>query len=136
MAKLGTKAELDALALAALSNKHLASLYAKLTKPKPTRYRAPIQQIEQALVESSAGIVLPAVGGPSYWAMQSARYGDLGATVDDAWLVGRWLATQGWAQGRQYTVDTLVKWWPNFLAKAKANNGNTAPTERQDWTPE
>lgn len=139
MARVGTKLELEALRIAGLTNGYLASLYDKLTKPKAVFVGAPVAKIQEALVAWSNGLVVPVAGGPGFWSVQSRKYGDLGATVDDAVIVGAWMARQGWMAGRTYTIDSMVNQWPSWLAKAKAEgNGWKQEPEagRKDWSPE
>src|SRR5262245_31454689 len=128
MRKLGTAREVEALAAAAdycetqglPLAKELRSVYAKLTTPSPQVQGADAAGIEHALVTQSKGRVIAAAGGRAFWIVQSRVYGDLKATVEDAELVGRWIANQTWLAGRQYTIDTLARVWPNYLARARA----------------
>lgn len=144
--KLGTAREVEALAAAAdfcesqglPLARDLRSLHAKLTA-KPKTEGADAAGLERALVAASDGRVVPTpVPGRGFWARLSRRYGDMGATVEQAELVGRWLATQHWASGKQYTLDSLAKWWPTFLARAQAAPKETGGVEwkRPDWDPD
>jgi hypothetical protein len=140
MAKLGTAKELAALE-AAVANSglngawyaaDLRSLYLKLTKPKLVANHAPMGKIESALVEHSDGKVIRVTkGGMAFWIIQAKRYGDMGATVEDAVVVGKWLAAQHWLKAT-YTVDSLVRQWPNYLARAKAEANKEQVTDA--WT--
>ena len=147
--RLGTAREVEALAAAADYCEQqglpfaasLRSLYDKLTKPVPKTFGAPIAGIEKALVELSRGKVVRAQGGHSYWITQSRRYGDMGATVEDAKVVGAWLGKQAWLR-QIYTVDSLAFKWPNYLARAKAEaetasqQGDSSGWKRPDWDKE
>lgn len=75
--------------------------------------------IQEALVASSRGKVVEVTGG---WPRASRQATEVGATVDDAKLIGAWMARTGWLTGPKTLFDVLNQ-WPNWLAKAKA----TAP---------
>lgn len=75
--------------------------------------------IEQALIATSRGKVVPVDGG---WARASKQATAVKATVEDARLIGAWMARTGWLTGPKTLFDVLNQ-WPNWLAKAKA----TAP---------
>lgn len=77
--------------------------------------------IEEALLSSSRGKVVQLAGGSAY-ARCSKQATSLGVTVDDARLVGSWLARQGWFQGPTTLLGVLNK-WAEWLPRARA----TAP---------
>jgi hypothetical protein len=125
--KLGTAKELAALDEAAKQladqpiGKLLRSLHDKHTKARAVAKRgSDIAAIQDALVFWSEGKVVPATGGGPFWAQWSKRYADLGATADDALLVGCYLKTQSWCEPARYTIANLAPQWPNYLARAKA----------------
>jgi hypothetical protein len=103
--------------------KELRSLHAKITKASAERVGVDIAGIEQELVARSDGRVVSAKGGPGYWAQQSKRYAAMGATVEDAQIVGDWLGKQAWLM-TVYTIDSLAWKWPNYLARAKAEGAS------------
>jgi hypothetical protein len=125
--KLGTAKELAALEEAAKQladqpiGKLLRSLYEKHTKQSSkAKVGSDIAGIQDALVFWSEGKVVPIKGAAGLWAQQSNRYAAMGATPDDAFLVGCYLKTQPWCEPARYTIVNLAPQWPNFLAKAKA----------------
>jgi hypothetical protein len=74
--------------------------------------------LQAALEATSRGKVVP-LAGPGGWARASKQAAAVGATVEDAKLVGAWMARQGWLHGPQTLLDVLNK-WPQWLAKARA----------------
>ncbi len=133
--KPGTKAELAALEYAAgrlrfdgdsVRADLLDSLRAKLTAPFKARPDLPdVRAIQEALA-----LEMPVRSASEpWWASQARKAAAVGATVADAPLVGRWLATCGWARGM--TIDRVLAGWPSYLARARAWE---ARGEREDTT--
>lgn len=145
MSKLGTTAELaNLLVVAAFLDKRecekegklLRSLHVKLTKKNEAPPNVNIREIETALVNHSNGKVIRVEGAPAFWGMWSKNYTSLGATTEDASVLAKWLAKQGWLNVT-YTVDTLYKRWPSYLAKAKnerdTSEGTVQATGREEF---
>lgn len=142
MARLGTKTELAALAEAIVVCgvcresslvSQLESLYAKLTARSAAAPKAAMGDIEQALVESAGGRVAAAKGGPAFWAALTKRYGAMSATAEEAAIVGHWIRKQPWLAGRVFTVDTLIRWWPNYLARARVAAEQVSEEPQGTW---
>jgi hypothetical protein len=142
--KPGTKAELAALETAANGAdiqgldeqaKLLRSLHAKLTTPKvrPSVVLTPISRIEAALVEHAMGKVLPLEGANEVtWIVLQKQFGSHGATAEDAVLVGDWMARQSWMTGTR-TIDQVLKSWPSYLTRARADKGGAAKATHDSW---
>lgn len=123
--KPGTKAECDALAaardhLAGLGlpyAKHLASLHEKLTAPFKAKPELPDPFLLQDVLVAGGGVIPVATAGAGWWSTQARRAANVGMTVADAGLVGRWLAEQPWA--KNFTIDRVINGWPSYLARAR-----------------
>lgn len=98
--------------------KTAAGLRAKLEKAeRQDTVNVAVKPIEDALVAAARGKVVPLVSGHARASVQATR---AGATVEDAKVVGEWMARQGWLRGPQTLLDVLNK-WPQWLSKAKAS---------------
>ncbi len=78
--------------------------------------------IEKALVRTARGKVVELVSGPSGYGRASKLATSVGATVEDAEVVGAWLARQGWLRDPTTVLGVLNK-WAEWLPRARA----TAP---------
>jgi hypothetical protein len=100
-----------------LPKKHpIHSIRAKVLKAREPSANVAIGPIEQALETASRGKVVRLVTGHG---QASVRAGKLGVTVEQAELVGRYIASQGWMRG-PFTVLDLLNKWPQHLSKATA----------------
>lgn len=103
------------------STKHVkmaASMRAKLDAAEAPSGNADVGPIEKALVAGSRGKVIEM--DRSGYGRASVQAGRMGVTPEDAGLVGRWLATQGWLRG-PLTLLTVLNKWPDWAAKARAS---------------
>jgi hypothetical protein len=100
-----------------LPKKHpIHSIRAKIAKAREASTNVAVAPIEQALVGASRCKVVPLVTGHG---QASVRAGKLGVTPEQAELVGRYIASQGWLRGPLTLLDVLNK-WPQYLSKAQA----------------
>ena len=88
--------------------------------------------IEQALVRASRGKVVELAGGPAY-ARASKMATALEVTLQDAELVGGWLARQGWMREPTTLLGVLNK-WSEWLPRARATAPPPAAQEGFDGT--
>lgn len=84
--------------------------------------------LERALVAHSRGKVLALAGKPN-WGMLSRRASAAGATVEDAEVIGAWMARQGWLPA--LTLDSVLNKWSSYLARARAEAPGV-PSGRRD----
>ncbi len=77
-----------------------------------------IAPIEEAMIKSARGKIIPLIGGH---AKASVRAAQVHATPEDAALIGEWVARQGWLHGPQTVFDVFNK-WDQWLAKAAATH--------------
>lgn len=137
--KPGTRAELAALdhaigleRVSGLDQEAdlLESLRAKLTAPyKPKPDLPDVAAIELAL----GGLRI--TQSETYTAMLGRKAAKVGATVEDAKVIGPWLRAQPW--GRDMTVDRVLAGWPSYLARARAAAQRTPDdgATRRDFDP-
>jgi hypothetical protein len=85
--------------------------------------------IETALLARSDGKAVKLVTG---YARASKVLGNLGVTVEQMGLVGRWIANQTWLKGPVTVLDVLAK-WPTWLSKATAES-HVNPGQGPDGT--
>jgi hypothetical protein len=78
--------------------------------------------IEAALVKTARGKVVPLASGGAGYARASKQATQVDATVEDAELLGAWLARQGWMRD-PCTVLLVLNKWVEWLPRARA----TAP---------
>ena len=139
----GTKIELESLDAAAKYfadkglplAKHLRSLYTKLalTKAKPESTLTPISHIQAALVENAKGKILPLETATQQdWIILQNRFGQYKATVEEARMVGAWLARQHWYTSST-TIDQVIKYWGSWLTRAKADPNGAAKETHDGW---
>ena len=72
--------------------------------------------VQDAMVAAAHGKVIALEGGH---AQASRRCTDMKVTVEDAKLVGEWMARQHWLTGPMTLLDVLNKWY-SWLPKARA----------------
>lgn len=116
------------------------SILAKLDASEEAPKGVSVEPIEDALIASARGKVVALEAGHARASVQAKA---VGATPEDAKLVGAWMARQGWLSGPQTLIDVLNKWY-QWLPKARATEpppalqpglGTDAKAERGPGTP-
>lgn len=90
--------------------------------------------VEQALERTARGKVVRLAGGQgggAAYGRASKQATALGVTVEDAEVVGAWLARQGWLR-EPVTILTVLNKWPEWLARARATAAPPAAKEGFD----
>lgn len=83
--------------------------------PLESDHDAP-KALQDALSSAARGKVVPLEGG---WAMAAGMAKNAKATVEQARLIGEWMARQGWLTQPQTLLDVLRK-WHQWLPKARS----------------
>ena len=116
------------------------SVLQKLAASEEAPKGVSVEPIEDALIASARGKVVALEAGHARASVQAKA---VGATPEDAKLVGAWMARQGWLSGPQTLIDVLNKWY-QWLPKARATEpppalqpglGTDAKAERGPGTP-
>lgn len=111
----------------------LRSLHRKITTPRPAAAFPfhEVARIQKVLVDTSSGKVaaVPPGTAPAYWAVVGRRLAQAGATVEQAAVIGPWLARQGWMTGTM-TVDQVARGWPSYAARAAADAAKEGPHDQ------
>jgi hypothetical protein len=101
-----------------------SSILAKLSASEERPTGVDVSPLEEALVASARGKVIPLEGG---YGMAGGMATSMKATPEQARLVGEWMARQGWLTGPMTLIDVLKKWY-QWLPKARATQPPPALT--------
>lgn len=91
-------------------------IFKKLSDSEAAAATVDVGPIEEALIATARGKVVALEGGYPRARVQATA---VGATVDDAKLLGGWMARQGWLTGPMTLLDVLNK-WVMWIPKARA----------------
>lgn len=94
-----------------------SSVMRKIQAADAPSSNAAVGPIETALVAASRGKIVEM--DKSGYGRASVQAGRMGVTPEDAALVGRWCASQGWLRG-PLTMLTVLNKWPDWVSKARA----------------
>lgn len=90
-------------------------IVAKVKASEEAEATVDVGPIEEALVAAARGKVIALEGGHARARVQATA---VKATVEDAKLLGGWMARQGWLTGPMTLLDVLNKWYM-WLPKAR-----------------
>lgn len=106
----------DWAAFGAKEAKAAASILAKVEASESAPTTVDAAPLEAALIAGARGKVIALEGG---WPRARVQATAVKATVEDARMVGEWMARQGWLLGPMTLLDVLNK-WHFWLPKARA----------------
>lgn len=110
----------------AMRQKYATSIRNKLAKANEAGISVSIQPLERALIESAGHKVVPLLNG---YERASRQAGSLLITVDDCHLVGTWMLSQQWLNGKFTILDVLNK-WSSWYAKAISERDSKRPVKK------